>query len=486
MVAAALGGLRPARLPQDRARASRAPGRAALSAISARATAGSRRPGTPPQVAQLDNVQGDIDTLADRHRRRSAPGPISPSAPTGSPTPAAMAERAAAVEERLSDALHERLTQRFVDRRTAVLMRDVGRKGAGEFPVIVDEQGEVTVGTYADRPAARASPSRSIRPRATPTARCCSPPPSAGSAANMSKRAAALVADTDEHFTLRTEPGRPVAISGAGTRSPGSARARICSSPRVAARPAARPAVAARRATRSIERLEGWVRHQVERALAPLRAAGHAAQDRGGAGGGARAAAPCWSTKAASSRASRWPSRSPRSTRSSGARHRLGVRIGALDLFMPACSSPRRGAGARRLRAAAAGEPMPACRRNRRVVLPARRTASAPAARLGFRAARPADAPRRHGRAAAAPRPRGAQPASAARSVDEALATSLGLQPQAVARLMRDIGFRPAEGDARPGSGAAAARRAAQDRGAPADARSADAFAALAGLAERG
>ena len=43
-----------------------------------------------------------------------------------------------AVEEKLSDALHERLTQRFVDRRTAVLMRDLGRKGAGEFPVIVD------------------------------------------------------------------------------------------------------------------------------------------------------------------------------------------------------------------------------------------------------------------------------------------------------------------------------------------------------------
>ena len=53
-----------------------------------------------------------------------------------------------AVEEKLSDALHERLTQRFVDRRTAVLMRDVG-KGAGEFPVLIDDEGEVSVGTYA-------------------------------------------------------------------------------------------------------------------------------------------------------------------------------------------------------------------------------------------------------------------------------------------------------------------------------------------------
>ena len=31
--------------------------------------------------------------------------------------------------------------------------------------------------------------------------------------------------------------------------------------------------------------------------------------------------------------------------------------------------------------------------------------------------------------------------------IDEALVTSLGLQPQAVARLMRDIGFRPGQGE---------------------------------------
>ena len=62
---------------------------------------------------------------------------------------AGSAERTMAVEEKLSDALHERLTQRFVDRRTAVLMRDVGKKGAGEFPVLVDAEGEVSVGSYA-------------------------------------------------------------------------------------------------------------------------------------------------------------------------------------------------------------------------------------------------------------------------------------------------------------------------------------------------
>ena len=99
------------------------------------------------QVARLDNVQGDIDTLADRIAGVRTWAYIAHRADWLA-DPATMAERTMAVEERLSDALHERLTQRFVDRRTAVLMRDLG-KGAGEFPVLVDEEGEVSVGTYA-------------------------------------------------------------------------------------------------------------------------------------------------------------------------------------------------------------------------------------------------------------------------------------------------------------------------------------------------
>ncbi|MGZ8998231.1 MAG: helicase-related protein, partial [Allosphingosinicella sp.] len=98
------------------------------------------------QVARLDNVQGDIDTLADRIAGVRTWAYIAHRADWLS-DPAAMAERTREVEEKLSDALHERLTQRFVDRRTAVLMRDVGKKGAGEFPVLVDAEGEVSVGS---------------------------------------------------------------------------------------------------------------------------------------------------------------------------------------------------------------------------------------------------------------------------------------------------------------------------------------------------
>jgi ATP-dependent RNA helicase SUPV3L1/SUV3 len=61
--------------------------------------------------------------------------------------------------------------------------------------------------------------------------------------------------------------------------------------------------------------------------------------------------------------------------------------------------------------------------------------------------------------------------------VDEALVTSLGLQPAAIARLMKDIGFRPDAGEPGwvwKGRGHRPAR--------PAAAEPANAFAALAGL----
>mgnify|MGYP001127220197 CR=1 FL=1 len=48
-----------------------------------------------------------------------------------------------AVEDRLSDALHERLTQRFVDRRTSVLLRRLNQKEG--LVADVNDKGEVTV-----------------------------------------------------------------------------------------------------------------------------------------------------------------------------------------------------------------------------------------------------------------------------------------------------------------------------------------------------
>ncbi len=70
-----------------------------------------------------------------------------------------------------------------------------------------------------------------------------------------------------------------------------------------------------------------------------------------------------------------------------------------------------------------------------------------------------------------------ARAGKAATIVDEALVTSLGLQPAAIARLMKDVGFRPDAGElgwAWKGRARRPARAAA--------AEPANAFAALAGL----
>ena len=55
-----------------------------------------------------------------------------------------MAGRARAVEERLSDALHKALAQRFVDRRTAVLLRGLGGD-ASLLPVTLEEGDAICV-----------------------------------------------------------------------------------------------------------------------------------------------------------------------------------------------------------------------------------------------------------------------------------------------------------------------------------------------------
>ena len=101
------------------------------------------------QVKRIDRTDGDIDTLSkrlayirtwtyvaqrkdwlddERHWR----------------------EATRSVEDRLSDALHAALTQRFVDRRTSVLMRRLKQKEA--MVAEVNDKGEVTVeGQYVGR-----------------------------------------------------------------------------------------------------------------------------------------------------------------------------------------------------------------------------------------------------------------------------------------------------------------------------------------------
>ncbi len=94
------------------------------------------------QIARIDKTDGEIDTLSKRlafirtwtyvAQRKGWVDDAD-----------TWRDETRAVEDRLSDALHTALTQRFVDRRTSVLMRRLKQKEA--LVADVNESGEVTV-----------------------------------------------------------------------------------------------------------------------------------------------------------------------------------------------------------------------------------------------------------------------------------------------------------------------------------------------------
>jgi ATP-dependent RNA helicase SUPV3L1/SUV3 len=94
------------------------------------------------QVAQADRTDGDIDTLSTRiaHIRTWT---FAANRPDWLADPEHWQGVTRGVEDRLSDALHERLTERFVDRRTSVLMRRL-RENATLEPAF-NKTGEVEV-----------------------------------------------------------------------------------------------------------------------------------------------------------------------------------------------------------------------------------------------------------------------------------------------------------------------------------------------------
>jgi ATP-dependent RNA helicase SUPV3L1/SUV3 len=95
------------------------------------------------RIAELDRVQGDIDTLQGRIAAIRSWAYIC-QRPDWVLARDEMAARARAVEAKLSDALHGRLTERFVNRRTAILMKSLGQDGTS-LPVTLEQDGRLTV-----------------------------------------------------------------------------------------------------------------------------------------------------------------------------------------------------------------------------------------------------------------------------------------------------------------------------------------------------
>ncbi|HVZ04783.1 helicase-related protein [Hyphomicrobium sp.] len=94
------------------------------------------------QVALADRTDGDIDTLATRiaHIRTWT---FVANRPNWLSDPTHWQERTRAIEDSLSDALHECLTQRFVDRRTSALMK--GMRDKEELTADIAEDGAIAV-----------------------------------------------------------------------------------------------------------------------------------------------------------------------------------------------------------------------------------------------------------------------------------------------------------------------------------------------------
>ncbi|KQW19240.1 helicase [Afipia sp. Root123D2] len=94
------------------------------------------------QVAQADRTDGDIDTLSGRIAQIRT-WTFAANRPDWLADPEHWQAISRGVEDKLSDALHERLTERFVDRRTSVLMRRLRENTM--LNTEIGKTGEVTV-----------------------------------------------------------------------------------------------------------------------------------------------------------------------------------------------------------------------------------------------------------------------------------------------------------------------------------------------------
>lgn len=386
------------------------------------------------EIARLDRVDGDVETIAGRIAAARSWAYIAHRADWLA-EPAHWAERARELEEKLSDALHASLTQRFVDRRTTLLLRQIGAD-ASNLPVTIGPEGEVSVEEhelgrlqgfrFSVAPDARAADKRLLLAAAEKRL-----------AGELRRRGEALA--SADAKALKLTDGRllwgevPVADLHFG---PNPARPRLALDPALTVlEPAQRAEVQAR--------LDAWLAEQVTRhvpvlakldavtrdpaAGAPLRALAAALLEAGGLLPRRAAAHLVEGLDPPARKALR----------------RLGVTIGTLDLFAPALLKPGAARWRRMLLQLEDAPPDGA------TVLP--RGASGAELAHGFRPLG-AQAVRVDLVEKIALAAHGARKGRAPFTPDPALATSIGLQAETLARLMAQLGFqaaRSAEGEPR-------------------------------------
>jgi len=387
------------------------------------------------EVARLDNMSGDIEALADRLAGIRSWAYIAHRS-DWLKEPAKWADRTRLVEARLSDALHERLTQRFVDRRTAVLARDIGARGADALPVTVAADGEVSVGP---EPIGHLT---GFEFRVDPNARLADKRLLLAAAERrlgdeLDRRAKALVEADDTAFQLTVEDGGGLAVSWEGHILGRLAAGRSLLEPALrTARELDRLSVPARAALR--ERLERWLDAQIDTHLKPLKMLSGAATDPASSAGVRALSAMLADAGGMLPRKAALSAIAHLEQADRQALHRLRVRLGPLDLFLPPLLKP----GAQHWRAALIavrqGQTMPLLPPPGAAVLTAEadpRGAALAYRRLGPSWIRIDLADRLAGHARKVRSAGGKEPA------DRDLATSIGLSEDALARLMSEIGF---------------------------------------------
>ena len=296
-------------------------------------------------VHRLDRADGDIDTIIGRiatirtwtyvsHRPDWVADPLHWQGVTRS------------IEDRLSDALHERLTQRFVDRRTAVLVRRM--RGEGELLSAVARTGEVLVeGHHVGHLAGF----RFVPDEAEGAAAARAVLAAAGKAlkSEIAARVRALAAAPDEAFSLAADGGvlwhgDPVARLAAGAHI---LRPQVDLLPSDLLEPAARDRVRGR--------LAQWLAATIAGDLAPLLRA-QATPLKGAARGLVHQLAEGLGSLARAAASGQVAALSAEDRKTLA---RLGIRLGTESVYMPALLKPAPQATRALLWAARSGRPPP-------------------------------------------------------------------------------------------------------------------------------
>ncbi len=428
------------------------------------------------EVAQLDNLQGDIGQLGDRIAAARTWTYVA-HRPDWLADADEWRGRTRMLEDRLSDALHERLTSRFVDRRTSVLLRDLGGRAA-DLITQVDEDGTVAVEGEA---IGRLD---GFQFKVDATARLSEKKMLLAAAERrlpkeLGRRAQALAEDQHAAFALCAAVGARPGVAWRGHRVARLVRGRDMLNPRIeidrslhALAPDARKAVA--------DRLQDWLAAETGQRLRPLMRLVELANDRTqpaplrGLAVRLIDSAGVVDRREVDDLIAALPPEGRRVLA------RTGVRFGALDLFTPQLLKPETTRWRLALWAAARGQPMAHLPAAGIATLDVQAQAEAHALKIsGFRGfgdqAVRIDLIERVAEAAHSARD-GRRPFL----LDRSLAVSIGCRPRTLSRLMTVLGFREQTADGGvPAYVWRGPRRQARQKPPPS---SASPFAILAGL----